>query len=50
MGALAMAIQAVLSEKTSARFGEDVAEMTLRAMGMNLEDAQRIAHLPLDLK
>jgi AcrR family transcriptional regulator len=50
MGALAMAIQAVLSEKTPARFGEDVAELTLRAMGMSLEDAHRVAHLPFDMK
>ncbi|WP_321949308.1 TetR/AcrR family transcriptional regulator [Paraburkholderia sp. J10-1] len=50
MGALAMAIQTVLLEKTTARFGEDVAEMTLRAMGMDLDEAKRIAHLPIDLK
>ena len=46
LGALAMAIQTVLVEKTPPKYGEAVAELTLRAMGMDREEAHKIANLP----
>ena len=49
LGALTMAIQTQLIEKTPAGFAEAVAESLVRAMGMSAADAQQIARLPIRL-
>ena len=49
LGALTMAIQTQLIEKTPAGFAEAVAESLLRAMGMSAADARQIARLPIRL-
>jgi len=47
MGALSMSILRTLSGRTPAAFAEIVAAMLLQALGVSLEEAQRVASLPL---
>jgi len=47
IGALAMAIRTTLTEKTPADFGETMAMLSLRALGVETQEAERIARLPL---
>lgn len=47
MGTLAMAIRTAMTERTPKDFGQSIAIMTLRAMGVSTQESQRIAHLPI---
>lgn len=47
IGALAMAIRTSLTQQTTAAFGETMAMMCLRALGMDTAQAERVARLPL---